>query len=146
MIRNNTEVIMNLDFTLYETLVKYQKKLNKKQIQRWLDKHEIKNYTINDDLTVDVNGDVFLFGCQLRIIPFKFGVINGFFDCSNNHIRDSNFFPIWVGDYFDCSDNKLIELNSRLTFVGKWFDCRWNNIKSIDNIEDKCNIGGVFYY
>lgn len=28
------------------------------EIREWLDKYNIKNYTINDDLTIDVNGDV----------------------------------------------------------------------------------------
>ena len=28
------------------------------QIKKWLDEHKIRNYTINDDLTIDVNGNV----------------------------------------------------------------------------------------
>ena len=28
------------------------------QIIKWLDSFDIKNYNINDDLTIDVNGDV----------------------------------------------------------------------------------------
>ncbi|NCQ51908.1 hypothetical protein GW796_08450 [archaeon] len=32
----------------------------KKEIKDWLDIYDIASYTINDDLTVDVNGDVYL--------------------------------------------------------------------------------------
>ena len=32
----------------------------KRMIEEWLKEYNIKNYTINDDLTIDVNGFVFL--------------------------------------------------------------------------------------
>lgn len=54
----------------------------KKEIQAWLDEMEIKNYTINDDLIVDVNGDVTLSFKKLKTIPVQFGVLKGNFNCS----------------------------------------------------------------
>ena len=32
----------------------------KEEIEKWLDEMKVKKYTINDDLTVDVNDSVFL--------------------------------------------------------------------------------------
>ena len=49
-----------------------------------LEKYKIANYTINDDLTVDVDGDVRLSHLRLTKLPFKFGSVTGNFYCSNN--------------------------------------------------------------
>ena len=64
----------------------------KEEIKTWLDKYEIKNYTISDDLTVEVNGGVDLSNKSLKEIPFKFKKINGFFDCSYNNQKIHLFF------------------------------------------------------
>ena len=32
----------------------------KVQIEKWLKEHNVKNFTINDDLTIDVNGHLFI--------------------------------------------------------------------------------------
>jgi hypothetical protein len=40
----------------------------KGEIKNWLDCYGIKNYTINDDLTVDVNGSVDLYDKNLSSI------------------------------------------------------------------------------
>lgn len=34
--------------------------LNRVNIKKWLDKHDIKNYKINKNLTVDVDNDVYI--------------------------------------------------------------------------------------
>jgi len=49
-----------------------------------LDKKRIWHYTINDDLTVDVNGNVRLIFKDLEIIPIKFGIVKGWFEVDNN--------------------------------------------------------------
>ena len=38
-------------------------------IKKWLDKYNIKNYTINDDLTIDVNGSVYLTEYREEYLP-----------------------------------------------------------------------------
>ena len=56
----------------------------KEGIANWLDKKRIWHYTINDDLTVDVNGNVRLIFKDLEIIPIKFGIVKGWFEVDNN--------------------------------------------------------------
>ena len=57
-----------------------------KLIKDSLDEYGVKNYTINDDFTIDVNGDVNLEGKDICKFPdyIQFGVVNGSFDCSFN--------------------------------------------------------------
>lgn len=38
----------------------------REEIEAWLQKMKIKNYTINDDLTVDVDGAVYIFDRMLK--------------------------------------------------------------------------------
>ena len=47
-------------------------------------KYNIKNYTINTDGLVDVNGDVFLYNKGLTKLPLKFGKVTGYFGCRDN--------------------------------------------------------------
>ena len=60
--------------------------MNRQEIKFWLNYHRIENYTINDDLTVDVVGDVDLIRMELTEIPFQFGVIKGSFYCYKNKL------------------------------------------------------------
>ena len=47
----------------------------------------IKNYTINEDSTIDVDGNVYLRNKGLTKLPLKFGKVSGNFDCYNNQLR-----------------------------------------------------------
>ena len=56
--------------------------LSKEHIIFWLNRMSIRNYTINSDLTVDVENDVVLRNVMDGYIPIKFGNVSGNFDCS----------------------------------------------------------------
>lgn len=87
---------------------------NKKDVQAWLNEMGIENYTINKDLTVDVNHYVDLKEKGLKYLPVQFGVISG--PSSNFHI-DSNELtsllgsPYEVGGVFNCQNNQLTTLD-----------------------------------
>lgn len=89
------------------------KKMNNENTQKWLDKWNIKNYTINEDGSVDVNGCVYI---QRKDIPGKisdyvtFGVVSGEFDCSHNNFISLEGAPKKVGWSFWCANNNLTSL------------------------------------
>ena len=74
-------------------------------IGNWLDSMGIHNYTINNDLTVDVDGDVDLYNKNLTKIPVQFNEVLGNFDCSYNNLESLEWHPKYVGGDFDCSHN-----------------------------------------
>ena len=82
----------------------------KEEIKDWLDKYSVKNYTINNDLTVDVRDHINLSNKELKEIPLKFGTVSGNFNCSHNKLKNLEFSPKEVGGSFDCSYNKLTSL------------------------------------
>ena len=84
---------------------------NKQDIINWLDKYEIINYTINEDLSVDVDGNVWLYEKNLTEIPVKFNIIKGHFNCNYNQLTSTNFFPKEICSSFNCYNNNLKNLN-----------------------------------
>lgn len=58
-----------------------------KTIEEWCKKLNIKNYIINADGTVDIDGDVNIFDRNLDRIPIKFGIVTGYFCCSRNKLK-----------------------------------------------------------
>jgi len=58
-------------------------------------KYGIKNYIINSDGSVDVDGDV-SFKVNLNKLPLKFGKVSGYFDCSYNFLTTLEGCPKWV--------------------------------------------------
>ena len=108
-------------------------------VEEWLKKYNIGNYTINRDLTIDVDGDVNLFKKDLIEIPdyIQFGVIRGNFDCSSNHLSSLRGCPREVGGYFDCSNNKLTSLEGSPREVGGFFDCYNNQLTTLKGSLEK---------
>ena len=100
---------------------------------------EIEKYTINDDLTIDVNGYVYIFYIDLDKLPIKFGIVKGEFKCySNPNLISLEGSPKKViGDYY-CSHNlKLESLESCPEEVTGYFDCSNNNLESLEGSPKK---------
>ncbi len=99
-----------------------------------LNYYSIGNYNINDDGTIDVDGDVILIDRHLVEMPFKFGKVTGDFNCSGNSLESLKGSPYEVGGDFNCSDNYLINLEGSPDEVGGTFDCSYNALKSLDGL------------
>ena len=82
----------------------------KQEIIDWLDKMGIENYSLRDDLTVDVEGNVNLYNTNLEVIPVQFGIVKGYFDCFGNKLKSLEGCPQTVGGHFSCFGNKLESL------------------------------------
>jgi hypothetical protein len=105
-------------------------------------KYGIKNYHINEDGTVDVDGDVDLFGDGLTKLPLKFGYVSGNFDCETNKLITLEGAPKEVGGYFDCHSNKLTSLEDAPKKVDGSFHCYNNRLTTLRGGPEK--VGGSF--
>ena len=100
---------------------------NEEDIDSICQKYHIKNYTINEDGTVDVDGSVNLYNEELVKLPLKFNKVSGFFDCSENKLTTLEGCPNWVGGNFSCSYNKLTTLKGGPDIVcGNYHRCACN--------------------
>ena len=116
----------------------------REMIESWLKEYKIKNYTINDDFTIDVDGSVDLRDKKLKEFPdyIQFGVVTGLFSCYKNQLTSLRGAPKEVRGYFDCSFNKLTSLEGAPKEVGG-FDCSFNKLTTLRGVPEK--VGGDFY-
>jgi hypothetical protein len=118
-------------------------KESKEDIDLICKKFGIKNYTINEDSTIDVDGNVHLHEKRLTKLPLKFGKVSGNFYCSFNELKSLSGAPLSVGGHFSCHGNKLISLEGAPISVGRDFYCDSNQLKSLEG--SPLSVGGGFY-
>ena len=100
-------------------------------VESWLDRSGIFNYTINEDLSVDVAGHVSLSSRSLTCIPVRFRNIAGNFNLFNNQLTSLVGCPIEVSGIFYCGKNKLTDLVGCPAVVSGNFDCSENELVSL---------------
>ena len=127
-----------------------KKQANKTTIEAWCDEMRIRNYTINSQGEIDVNGNVIFIGCNIKELPYKFGTVTGFFsleDCKNltslkncpNYITGDNMF-----DIDGCT--KLDSLEGCPKEVGGCFLCRGCKRKfTKEEVRSLCEVKGSIY-
>ena len=100
---------------------------NKQEIEDWLKEMKIKNFEVNDDLTVDVDGYVNISKKKLTEIPVQFNKIKGEFDCGGNEdLKSLKGCPqIGITD-FECYGCDLRDLEGAPKEINGWFDCSDN--------------------
>jgi len=121
------------------------------KIGEWLDLMSVYGYTVNDDLTVDVDGDVFLDAGNVIINPrfsrfpgyVRFGSIKGDFYCDGNDMVSLEGGPRMVGGDFYCGHNELTSLKGCPKRVGNDFSCSHNELTSLEGCPR--TVGGNFY-
>ena len=107
-----------------------------------IEKYRIKNYTFNDDASIDVNDNVDLYDKDLTKIPIKFRNVSGYFFCSGNKLTSLEGCPKTVGGNFYCRYNNLTSLEGCPETVGGDLYCDNNNLTSLEGSPE--TIGGDF--
>jgi len=117
------------------------------RIEQWLKEMEVKNWTINEDFTIDVEGHTDLGECGLIEFPpyIKFGKISGYFTCHNNRLISLKGGPKYVAGDFCCSINNLSSPEGCPSYVGGDFYCEGNIEIFDDDIEKLCKVEGYIY-
>jgi hypothetical protein len=91
----------------------------------------LKNYIINPDGTIDVDGGVNLLNKlgDMTKLPVKFGKVSGEFSCTGNKLNTLEGCPKYDGGYFACNGNELTTLKGieKCEIIGNFY-CRRNNI------------------
>lgn len=96
----------------------------------------IKNYTINQNGTVDVTSHVDISNMRLDKIPLQFGKIEGYFNCSKNNLTSLKGSPTIVGGCFYCHENNLTSLEYSPEKALSLY-CSDNNLTNLEGCTDK---------
>ena len=75
-------------------------------IESWCEEMGIENYTINSKGEIDVDGDVDLSKKDFKELPYKFRIVDGYFNIGHNrNLTSLKNCPDRVnGNYFSCKD------------------------------------------
>ncbi len=106
-------------------------------------KYNIKNYTINEDKSIDVNENVNLYNMGLYKLPLKFRNVSGYFACASNKLTYLNGCPQSVGNSFNCGNNWLKNLKGCPEHISGDFDCSNNRLVDFEGCPK--NVDGDFY-
>ena len=112
------------------------------QVVQLCRQYDIQNYSINPDLSIDVEGSVHLGYLKLSSLPLRFSRIGGDFACHNNQLTTLEGGPRGVGGHFDCSYNFLTTLEGGPIEVGRNFHCNYNNLTTLKG--GPREVGGIF--
>jgi len=116
----------------YLKYLKLYESFDTNEIHEICKKYSIRNYTINNDGSIDVDGDVNLYKRKLIKLPLKFNKVN-FFNCSENKLLTSlEGSPIEVNKGFFCCSNNLKSFQYAPKIIRGDFRCNYNNIKSFE--------------
>jgi hypothetical protein len=112
-------------------------------LEKTVRKLGITGYTINDDGSVDVDGDVDLSNRYLTKIPVKFGKVTGNFYMWNNKLKTLEGSPYYVGENFNVSLNELKDLKGSPKEVGGSFYASSNRLETVEGMP--LEIGSDFF-
>ena len=116
--------------------VKLFEGFNEKGIHGICKKYDIKNYTINPDGSIDVDGNIGLRNIGMISLPLKFNKVNGYFSCSVNNITTLEGSPNYVGMNFHCQDTSITTLKGAPSYIGGDFYCDNNMLTSLEYSPD----------
>lgn len=102
------------------------------EIRRICTENGIKDYSIESDGSVNVNGAIAMTYEDLEELPLDFGVVTGDFICHNNLLTTLKGSPHTVGGDFSCSHNQLTSLEGGPEYVGGSFACKDNNLYNLE--------------
>ncbi len=103
---------------------------SKEKIENTCKELQIRNYTINNDGSLNVRGNVNLTRRRLKSLPLKFKQVAGYFQINRNRLTSLKGCPEVVGGIFDCSDNRLKTLKY-CPKASSGFDCSGNELISL---------------
>lgn len=99
----------------------------KEEIKEWCELLEIKEYTINQDMSIDVDTHVDLRGRSFEKFPITFNKVWGHFLCNNSKLTTLEGSPKFVGGNFRCENNNLTSLKGSSEKIEGNFNCSGND-------------------
>ncbi|MCK9477779.1 MAG: hypothetical protein M0R46_17840 [Candidatus Muirbacterium halophilum] len=121
----------------------FNESTNTSEIEAICKKYNIKNYIINEDDSIDVDGNVDLSHEKLKVLPLKFRKVSGNFDCGYNQLTSLEGAPQSVGGDFSCYNNQLASLEGAPQSVGGDFSCSSNQLISLEGAPKR--VGDKFW-
>ena len=108
--------------------------MTRKQIDIICEEYNIQNYTINDDLSIDVYTNVNLSRLGLKELPLNFNKVYGYFNCNSNELTSLKGSPKVCKMDFHCADNYLESLEYSSELINGVLDISNNELSNLNGI------------
>lgn len=126
--------------------IKLFENFNEKSIADICKRYRIDDYTINQDGSIDVDGNVDLSKVgqhynqhQLKKLPLKFRKVLGDFNCSSNELTSLEGCPEYIGENFFCYKNEITNFKHCPKYVGGMFSASTNKLTSLEGCPEIIN-------
>lgn len=116
---------------------------NREAIQDWLSEVGITDYTIDEQLVVNVNKSILVADKNIPYLPVQFGEIKGHFFFQNVGLKSLKGFPHTVKGRVSVVNNKLKSFRYSPDTITGDYAVNGNKFESFKNLRTK--IGGVFF-
>ena len=108
------------------------------------EKHGIENYTINDDMSIDVNGSVYLHEKRIDKLPLQFREVTGNFWCDFNNLTSLKGSPTIVDGFYCSNQITSLEFGPKVVNNNGYY-CGNNKLTSFEFFPNQV-IGGFHCY
>ena len=81
--------------------------MTKEQIDKICKEYNITDYTINNDMSIDVNNNINLQLNTLEVLPIIFNKVNGSFFCELNNLNTLKYSPKYIEGNFNLAFNNI---------------------------------------
>jgi len=119
------------------------------EIESWLNRMEIDNYTLSKSseygYVVDVKGSVDISGKNLTSIPVKFHQVSEDFNCCHNALTSLTGSPESVGYHFMCDNNQINTLRHSPRHIKGIFSCSRNLLQQLQYCPEIVEANFYFY-
>lgn len=95
-------------------------------------RYDINNFTIFEDGSIDVDGNVNLYDKGIIRLPLNFRNIYGNFYCSCNQLTSLEGAPKFIKGNFYCDSNQLTSFQGAPKEINGNFYCRYNKLTSFE--------------
>lgn len=84
------------------------------------EQYNIRNYKINPDGSIDVNGSVYMGNYYLHALPVRFNRVYGGFYCNNNYLTTLDGLPNYIKGKFWCQNNPFEHTKENFLILSRY--------------------------
>ena len=106
--------------------------MTKEEVDKTCKEIGLKNYVVNDDMSVSCYSGVSLLNKKYTKLPVTFKEVHGSFNCGYGRLTTLEGCPQRVFGDFCCNSNQLRSLKGCPNKIGGGFYCADNQIQEID--------------
>ena len=137
----DNEIRISLPSYIMEAIENEKEDFKKKEINKIKSKLKLNPQTNRYDYEGDLDNEALsnFVSEDKDGFTINFGIITGYFNCSNLGLKSLKGAPTEVSKWFECTNNKFTSLEGAPQIVGRNFNCNYNLLTSLKGAPQTVN-------